>query len=202
MAQIKIRPDLFAAFNFNMDSKKPIGHLTKLTLGTKELTPNLELQSPENFQNGNSGIAVTVAQKSVGAITAIRWDGGYADPITLTCQVNAANKQEMAMLIHAGLNNTACKFQFCVYEYDYDNSTPAYYKSFFCEAELNGLVEKNHGTLEIEINPEPSEVVTSPRNFELYLSILPQDAATQTIKYAVSKDAEIVKGWGVKAAAV
>ena len=197
MAQIKIRSDLFAAFNFSSDTKKPIGHLSALKIGGEQgkFDASLSIQNPEKPIDGQAG-----TEKVVGAITAIRWDGGYADPITLTCQVNAHNKTIATTLLHQGITNTSCDFSFSIYEYDHDSATPSYYKSFFCEAELNGLIEKNNGVLEMDVDSEPSEVVTSPRNYELYLSIMPKDGDTQTIKYAVAKSSVIAKGWGLKAA--
>jgi len=198
MASIKIRPDLFAAFNLTMDTKKPIGYLSTLKISGEEFAPNLSLQNPMKAKEGATAETANT-EKVVGVITAIRWDGGFADPITLTCQVNAANKEIAAILQHRGLTNTSCDFSFSVYEYDADK--PAYYQSFASKSELNGLIEKNNGMLEMEIDSTPSEEVPSPRNYELYLSIMPKDDRTQQIEVGITSEAKIIKGWGIKAAA-
>lgn len=193
MAGIQARCDVVQGFNFQKDIQTPVGHLTTLKISTKQFAAKLMVQDPEKIDKGTT---VPV----VGVISNIRWDGGFAEPITFTCQVTAANREAAAILTHTNLANTAVEFAFNVYEFDAGAATPAYYLSFHTNKKpLKGLIEKSNGELELDIDSTPSPQVVSPRNYELYLSVMPNDAAASKVYLAVSTTAKFVKNWGVKA---
>jgi hypothetical protein len=193
MAGISLRCDVVQGFNFQKDQQTPVGHITALTVSKKKLENKLTVQDPTKIDKGP-------AEKIVGVITNIRWNGGFAEPIIFTCQVTAKNRETIAILTHKDLSNTEVEFAFNVYEFDAGAATPKYYLSFHSNKKsLKGLVEKNGGNLEMEIDSEPSPEVVSPRNYELYLSVMPNDGKAEEVHLAVSDTAKFVKKWGVTA---
>lgn len=191
MAGISLRCDVSQGFNFQKDQQTPVGHITKLKIATKAFDTKLMVQDPEKIEKGTT---VPV----VGVISNIRWNGGFAEPIIFTCQVNAVNRETAAILTHTKLADTSVEFAFNVYEFDAGESPPGYYPSFHSnKKEVKGLIEKSGGNLEFEIDPEPSPEIPSPRNYELYLSVMPNDGKAEEIGLAVSTKAKFVKNWGV-----
>lgn len=185
----KIRADIAQGFNFQIDEKTPIGHITALTIAGEKFENSLTVQNPTKMESRPD-------EKIVGVISNIRWDGGQTDPIIFTCQVTAENREKAAILTHKKLSNTKVEFAFNVYEFDKN----AYYRSFYTsEQGIQGKIEKTNGELEMEIDDEPSSEVPSPRNYELYLSIMPSEANAYLLNLATSKNNIVQKPWGVKA---
>lgn len=198
MAGISLRCNVVQGFNFQKDEQTPVGHITALNISKKEFECELVVQNPTKVSEGPK-------EKVVGVISNIRWNGGFAEPIIFTCQVTAKNRESAAILTHTNLANTEVEFAFNVYEFDAGAKEPAYYKSFSTTKEkegvtkVKGLIEKNGGNLEFEIDSDPSPEVPSPRNYELYLSVMPNDGKAEDIHLAVSADAKFAKKWGVTA---
>jgi hypothetical protein len=193
MAGISLRCDMVQGFNFQKDEQTPVGHITDLKISTEEFEKKLKVQNPTKVADGP-------VEEVVGIISNIRWNGGFAEPIIFTCQVTAANREKAAILTHTKLENTAVEFGFNIYEFDAGETEPKYYPSFHTgDAKIKGLIEKNGGNLEFEIDSDPSPEVPSPRNYELYLSVMPSDTEAQDIHLAVSNTAKFVKKWGVQA---
>jgi hypothetical protein len=185
----KVRGDVSQAFNFHKEEQTPIGHITSLSIAGQKFKNNLTVQNPTKIESGPN-------EKVVGIITAIRWDGGQTDPITFTCQVTTENRKIAAIQTHSRLSNAKVELAFNVYEFDKD----AYYRSFYTsEQGIQGEIEKNSGELEYEMEMEPSSEVPSPRNYELYLSIMPSDANEYLLNLATSKSNAFKKPWGIKA---
>lgn len=190
---IKLRCDIWNGFNFQKDKKSPIGHLTALTISKKKLNNDLTVQDPTK-------IDAKPSEEVVGIIGAMRWDGGFADPIVFTCQISKTSREILAMLMHTELSNTEVEFAFNLYEFDSDTTSPKYYRSFHTDNKpIKGIIEKYDGTLEFEIDFESSQEVPSPRNYELYLSVMPNDTEAQQLHLAVSDTAKYVKVWGISA---
>ena len=198
MKKQSFRCDVYEAWNFTVNSQKLIGHITKLKIGGTEVKKCIEIADPTKATNTKKGIT---SVKVVAIISAIRWDGGYTDPITFTCQITADNYKKIAPILFKKDIKTNVDFGFCVYDYDHDNATPGYFKRFFTETDLKGLIEKNNGELEFGIEDQVSTIVPSPRNWELYLSIMPVDDKTMTVTAAPAKGANMVGGWGIKSKA-
>lgn len=199
MAGISLRCDVVQGFNFQKDEQTPVGHIKALTISKKKFDSELTVQNPMKIAEGPK-------EKVVGVVSAIRWNGGFAEPIIFTCQVTAKNREAAAILTHTNLSNTEVEFAFNIYEFDAGAEKPAYYKSFSTTkdddgkvTEVKGLIEKSGGNLEMEIDTDPSSDVPSPRNYEFYLSVMPNDAKAEDIHLAVSATAKFVKKWGVTA---
>lgn len=194
MAGISLRCDMSQGFNFQKDAQTPVGHIVSLKVATQDFDKKLKVQDPTKIDEGPTA-------EVVGVVSNIRWNGGFAEPIIFTCQVTAASREKAAIMTHTKLANTEVEFEFNIYEYDAGAEKPTYYPSFNTTegTPLKGLIEKNRGELEFEIDSEPSSEVPSPRNYELYLSVMPNDAAAQDVNLAVSNTAKFVKKWGVEA---
>lgn len=174
----RYRTSVYDAWNFHSDTTNPIGHLTSLKIGSTLASNVIEVVDPE--KPFLEGIHNTANPKPVGIISAIRWDGGVADPITFTCQVTAENYLILARLIYQRDIDTTVEFTFTIYDH---KDQPTYYKAFHSgEQILKGIIEKTGGELEFEIDNEPSWEVPSPRNYELYLSVMPKEGQEQQLQ--------------------
>lgn len=192
MASTSFNCSVGQGFNFEKDSQTVIGHLTALKVGTTEFGKDLEVLDP-------TGIKDKTKVKVVGVMSGIFWNGGHADPISFNCQVSTKNKQQAVILQHSELSDTTVEYSYVIY--DYDPIAKVYYKAFHTETTaLNGLVAKSGGELNFGIDMDESREVVSPKNFSLYLGVMPQEKL-QTVHYAVSNEGKFTKAWGVTVAA-
>jgi hypothetical protein len=131
----------------------------------------------------------------VGVMGSFYWGGGSSDPIEISMQVSTVNKTTVTTLLHTSMSNTNVEFKFDIY--DYDLTTHAYYKCAHSNGiTLRGLVQKTGGELVMNVNPDQSTEVTSPKNFTFSIGIMPQDIE-QNICLAVSAAGTYTKKWGV-----
>ncbi len=173
------------AFNFEKDSQVLVGHLTKLKIGDTEFAVDTELTIPTDFSK----------KKIVAPISNISWEGGYADPIYIGCNVSTANQKTAALLTHTNLSKTDTVFQFNVYAFDPTNKV--YYLAFHSnETDMNGLIMKQGGELALAIDSDQHREVESPKNYTMQIAIMPQETA-QALQFAVSNTDKFSKQWGV-----
>ena len=177
-------------FNFQKDEQILVGHLVACKIGDTQFDADFNVSDPEDSAS---------LIKVFGVVNDVYWNGGYADPVQLSCQVSNANKVKIATLTHKSLANTEVIFKFNIY--DYDPKEKKYYKSFHAnDTELKGLIEKTGGELALSIDMDQSEEVVSPKNFTFSVSVMPQDLDME-IHIAVSVSDKFVKKWGVEVAA-
>ena len=171
--------DLNQGFSFKKDKQTPVGHFLRLTIDGTALRPDFTVTSPD-----------TAASSTVAGVMAhMQWPTGIADPISLKVQISAANKQALSG-IAAGAN-VAVGFHFVLF--DYDPISKKYFKSFFQNAALNGLVDTSNQT-SYSLAGQASTEVSTPENYALTLSIRPQ-TASQTIFISTSAGKTITKPW-------
>lgn len=169
-----------------VDDQGQIGHIEYLKIGGLELAPDFTVTDPMS-----PGEKKSVA----GVMTAIAWNGGYAEPITFSCQVSGANKNQLAALMHSVSGTSEVEFMFTVY--DFDPKTKSYYKCFHTDSvRLKGLVLKQGGDLAMNMATDQSTEVVSPKNYTFMLGVMPQDIPMQ-VELAVSSTAKFSKAWGV-----
>ena len=176
---------LTQAYNFQKDSQEPVGHLTSITIGTSVLAADTTLTLPTTF--------ATAAV--VGVISDLSWNGGYADPIHIRCNISNANQVTVSVLTNTDLSNTLVQMNFNIYNFDPVNKV--YYLS--CTSNLtalNGFVNKSGGNLSLSVQTENDHTVESPLNYRMYIGTMPQPTA-QTINFAANNTAKYVKSWGV-----
>jgi len=187
MAELSYSCSVNQGFNFEKDAQDVVGHINKLKIADKEMAEDLAVTDPENI----TGDKVKV----VGVISSMFWAGGFADPIQFGCHISNANKKTLTVLTHSELSDTTVEFVFTVYDYDPDDKK--FYQCFHTDATvLKGLVLKSGGALEIAIDQDQSEEVTSPKNFALELGVMPEDLEQDTL-VAVSVSDKFAKRWGV-----
>jgi hypothetical protein len=187
MAELDYSCSVSQGFNFQKDAQNMVGHINKLKVADKEMAEDLAVTDPENI----TGDKVKV----VGVVSGMHWDGGFADPMQISCQISNANKKTLAVLTHSELSDTTVEFVFTIYDYDPDDKK--FYQCFHTDAKvLKGLIEKSGGELAIEIDTDQSEEVTSPKNFTLNLGVMPEDLEQDTL-VAVSVSDKFAKRWGV-----
>jgi len=173
------------AFNFEKDSQVLVGHLSSLKIGDTEFAVDTELTVPTDFSK----------KKIVAPISDISWQGGYADPLYITCNVSTANQKTAALLTHTNLSKTDTIFQFEVYAFDPTNKV--YYLAFHSNStDMKGLVLKQGGDLAFSIDSEQHHEVESPKNYTMQIAIMPQEIQ-QALQFAVSNTDKFSKQWGV-----
>lgn len=187
MAESSFNCDVRQGFNFEKDSQVTIGHINYLKIGDKEMKSDFTVTDPED---------VTKTIKIFGIASAIYWQGGYADPVQLSCQVSVDNKNQIATLLHKAMSNTEVELQFTIY--DYDPKQKKYYQCFHTNAvKLKCLVHKSGGELAMALDMDASSEVVSPKNHRFSLGSMPQDVQ-QEIHLAVSVSDKFVKQFGIE----
>lgn len=190
MASSSFTCSVSQGFNFQKDSQELIGHINYLKVGDTEMASDLNVTDPMNIAN---------YVKVFGVASGIHWNGGYAEPVTFSCQVSVDNKNKLATLQHKSMANTEVQVQFTIY--DYDPKTKAYYQCFHSNAvKLGGLVLKQGGELAMNIAMDQSTEVVSPKNHTFQLGVMPQDKQME-IHLAFSSSDKLVKPWGVAVSA-
>lgn len=188
MAENSYNCDVRQGFNFEKDAQVWVGHIVSLTIGPTPLSADIAVTDPTS-----ANMATTA--KVVGVVSNIYWAGGYADAVQFNCRVSITNKNTISTMTHTSLSNTEVKVKFNIYEYD--PVQKAYFKCFHTnDADINGLIYKTGGGLQIQIDTEENTDVVSPKNFNLMLGVMPQPSA-QSIQVAVSTSAKFAKQWGV-----
>jgi len=177
-------------FNFEKDAQDLVGHINALKIGESQLAADLNVTDPEN---------VATLKKVMGIVSGISWRGGYADPVTFSCQVSTTNKNTLSTLVHKSMSNTEVLLTFTIY--DYDPKAKKYYQCFHSNAvALKGLVERSGGSLNLSINADQSMEVVSPKNYAFAMGVMPQDLNME-IHIAVSVTDKFVKKFCVEVAA-
>ncbi|MBJ7553417.1 hypothetical protein [Marinomonas spartinae] len=190
MASSSFACDVSQGFNFQKDAQCLIGHITSLKIGDKEFKKDLAVTVPTNI----TGDKVKV----VGVISNIYWEGGHSDPIMFDCRVSTDNKQAGLTLQHKDLSNTSVEFSYVIY--DYDPKEKKFYPNFHTnETDLNGLVAKSGGELDLYIDMDQATDVVSPENYSFILGVMPTEEE-QEVHFAVNVSAKFVKKWGVTVA--
>lgn len=176
-------------FNFEKNEQVIVGHITYLKIGGKELKADISVTDPEN---------VRIKRKVFGVLSAVYWNGGYADPVQFSLQISTDNKNTIAAMQHKSLSNTEVEVEFNVY--DYDPKAKKYFKAFHSNnVRLKGLIQKSGGELAFRVNMDQNMEVVSPKNYTLSIGVMPQDIF-QNINLAVSVSNKWVKAWGVTVA--
>ncbi len=194
MASTSFNCSVSQGFNFQKDSQQLVGHLTSLKIGNdkEKFIKDIEVLDP-------TGIQDKTKIKVVGVMSGIFWNGGHAEQIGFNCQISTINKASATILQHSNLSDTTVEFSYVIY--DFDPIKKVYFKAFHSDSkDLKGLVAKSGDELSFGIEMDESREVVSPKNFALYLSVMPQEEA-QVIQYAVSEKGKFTKAWGVTVAA-
>lgn len=175
------------AFNFEKDARVLVGHLVSIKIGGIELKADLSLTVPTDLSSA------TV----VGAFSGVSWEGGYADPVFIHCNISTANQAKALVMKHTNLSKTDVEFAFNVYAFDQVNKV--YYLAFHTDAKaLKGIILKQGGDLALDIADEPASEVPSPLNYGFSIGIMPQTEDAQSLLFAVSNTDKFAKVWGVK----
>lgn len=185
-AYISFACDVAQGFNFEKNAEAMVGYIEYLTIDGSRLKADFSVVNPISEDE----------DKVVGVLSDISWGGGYGDPVYFSCQVSKANQAILARLANQALDNSGVEFSFAVY--DYDPRSKEYFKAFHSNsANLQGLVNKRGGDLDLNIESGPSGEVSSPKNFNFQLGVMPQDTVMDIYLGFSSKD-KLVKQWGVQ----
>ncbi len=186
MASSSYSCSIAQGYNFEKDKQVLVGHLMSITIGGVKLEADTTVTSPTDLKND---------VKLVGVIEEIHWQGGYANPLYINCNISNSNQKLVQIMKHTNLLKTDVLFQFNVYAFD--QVAKKYYLCFHDNAkDSKGLVMKVGGDLILEIGERNDPTVPSPLNFKFAIGIMPQEEA-QVLNFAVSDTDKFVKTWGV-----
>ena len=185
MASISKPCNSYNGYNFKQDVQDRIGHLTGLKIGETTFDADQTVKNP-----------VDVADvKVVLVMSDFFWEGGAAEPINISGQMSATNKQKMVQMLHGDMNQTELTFDFNVYEYD-----PVAKKFFKCvhsnDTDLKALINKQGTQLMVSVSDTADTQVVEPENYAFQFGAMPQ-REEQDVHLAVSETAKFVKKWGV-----
>lgn len=164
---IRMPMDIQQGFKFQKYTHTPFGYLTHLNIAGKEYPKSMTINNPSM---ANTPVSVT------GVLSAIRWNGGSTHPVVFTAQLPTDAMQMASLQVHNKLNNTRVNLSFVVYKFDKALNR---YKLVFEATNVKGVIQQDGGTLEFEIDSDPSPLVNIPKNYEFYLSVIPEDTQKQ-----------------------
>jgi hypothetical protein len=173
------------AYNFKKDEQQTVGHLVSLTIGSSAFTADHTLTNPVGYA------AVTVA----GTIASWSWDGGYANPIYLDCNISTTNQTATSVLTQTNLSNTVVVLAFNIYQFDPVNKV-YYLACTTTSTPLNGFIFKQGGALSLAMDVQNDPTVPSPLNYRMSIGVMPQPSQ-QIINFAVSNSQKFSKQWGI-----
>lgn len=187
--KLKYKTSEYQGFNFEAGTKEKVGYITALKIGDKEYPADIKVLNPLDLEGSKLSV--------VGVVTNIIWYGP-ADAIEFIARVPPRSRKLAGMQAYrlAGSTSPSPPIEFEFVVFDYDDEAKKHYKSFHSGSNtLQGVIDKRRGDFEFDLDPTPSEVVAFPRNFELYLSIMPDEKA-QDLHVATAHDSSAVKTWG------
>ncbi len=174
-------------FNFQPDVRLPVGHVNTMEIGGVELSSDLGVTDPMDI----SGDPIEV----MGVVSSIKWDGGIAEPIEITCRVSDSNKDEIVYLVQHRLEEPEVSFSFTIYN---GRAPGVYFKCFHSDNEkLLGLIAKSGGDFSISIEMDPAYEVVQPLNYTFKILIYPQDVK-MALHFGVGPDDAFAVPWGVE----
>ena len=175
-------------YNFARDQQVSVGHLVNIKIGGKDLAQDTTLTGPDTLKND-----VTV----VGVMSNMSWNGGYADPLYINCNISTSNQSSVLVLKHTTLVNTEIEFNFNIFTFD--PIKKKYYKCFHDDGKvMKGLILKQGSDLVMDVAEYNDTTVPSPLNYNFLIAIMPSEDAAQTIHMAVSETDKFTKIWGVE----
>ncbi|HEX2572922.1 MAG TPA: hypothetical protein VH877_25445 [Polyangia bacterium] len=179
--------DVYQGYNYKKDKQTPVGFLTKIKVGDKELAVDQTVKNP---------VTPTEDLKCVAVLSDVLWETGVTDAVYLSGQLSVINKQDVALLALTDLTKVDVTYQFTVFAYD--PVAKAYFKAFHSnDTDMNGILEKRGEDLNISVSEDPSTEVQSPENYAFQVGIKPQPSA-QALHIATSSTKNVVKSWGLK----
>lgn len=183
--------DVPQAFNFTKTTQAPVGFITTMTVGDLVLEPDLtSLKNPE--QPGED-----IASGVVGVLEYCNWNTKTVGSVELVGHISAKNRSALAAKVWTDLTNVKVEFQCVCYGYDDDVEPAKYYKAFWSDAALKGLLEKKNDKLQLTLEKEKYTEVQSPALHRLGIKIKPQPVV-QPIQLATADTVNISKDWGSK----
>lgn len=187
MPEFRKLADIYQGYNFKKDKQSTVGFITKMTIGTKDLTADQTCKDPTN---------PTADLKAVAVLSDVLWETGVTDAVYFAGQLSTANRQEVAQLTYLDLGDISVTFQFSVYEYD--PAAKKYFKCFHCnDTDMKGLLEKRDDELNLSVADAPSMEVQSPENWAFNIGIKPLPEV-QALQLAVGETQKFAKSWGLK----
>lgn len=181
--------DIYQGYNFKKDKQTPVGFITKLKLGDKELTADQSCKNPTKPSEDLKVVAV---------LSDIMWETGVTDAVYFSGQVSVANKQNIQELIYNTMTDVLCEFQFSVFDYDPSKDKKKYFLCFHSNnKDMKGLLEKKGEDLNLTVADDASPQVQSPLNYAFQAGIKPQPDA-QVLQVAVGDGKNFTKAWGLK----
>jgi hypothetical protein len=186
MASISKECNIAQAFNYQKDDQSSVGHITSLKIADKELKADLKLTDPED---------ITKELDAVGAVTSAFWEGGFVEPLQLTFNVSVTNKNMLVVLLHSDMSSIAVLLEYVIWEYDPEKKQM--FKCFHSNAaKLECLLQVSGNERQIYLSEEQGMEVEQPQNYQVVLSIVPEDKK-QELHYAVSVSDKLVKQFGI-----
>ncbi|UQA56297.1 hypothetical protein [Polyangium aurulentum] len=186
MPELRKNLDIYQGYNYKKDKQTPVGFITKLKIGTQDLTADQTCKDPTD---------PTKDLKVVAVLSGALWQLGVTDAVYLSGQISTANKQNVGILVINNLTNIEVDFQFSVY--DYDPIAKKYFLAFHSNStDMKGLLEKRNDELNVTVDEDASTEVQSPENYAFTIGVKPQPQA-QTLHVATGDQKNIVKSWGL-----
>jgi hypothetical protein len=179
--------DLNQGFRFAASRQTPFGYLVTATLFGTALAADIQ----------GFNVTTQTPQAVVGVLSDARWDGGPADPISLTAWLSAQNQQRVSSLLKAAQSTTAVTFDFTTYQYD--PVARAFCRRFWpAAAPLQAMVQKLGSSLSISIDSTPWQG-SGVQAWGMSITIVPKPTQ-QSLMYAVSCQSKVRRPWGIIAA--
>nr|CRH06363.1 conserved exported protein of unknown function [Candidatus Magnetococcus massalia] len=178
--------DVYQGFNFRKDKRTSVGCITKLKIGSVELSADLNMKNPMNPQRRAKCVAILSSQS---------WGLGVRDAIYTNGQVSENNRQEIQTMLYNDLSSVPVTYQ--AYVFEYDPGRKKYFTGFHSETtDLCGKLDKQGPEVALDVATSASTEVEYPENYAFFIGIKPQ-RVEQTITIQVSDTKKVTKQWGM-----
>ena len=188
-AQISIPFDISEGFCHEPIINDVFGHVDYLKVENVAFDVDLGVLFPgEDCVSPFEGKDVTAVMNSFS------WDGEYSDPLYITMQVTATNRQKAQQLLMRLWANKNVLIKFTAWGYDFLEHK--WFKRLHTGGlVLSGVVLEN-SQLEFQISSDPNSEVNQPVNFTLYIAI-EHPGYVQHIYQGLGYGQEVTHVWGI-----
>lgn len=163
--------DVRQGFNFASGRGTSFGYVDSLSLANEDLASDLTVTDPKHGE-----------KKVFCVLKKISWDAAYYDPVDFNCRISAENRERIMDMVIMDISAPTVKVEFTVHAFDHN--AREYFKKFHTNGErLDCSLNRYGSDLALNLAKDPSTDVTSPQNYVLSFSLMPEPMQALHVGY-------------------
>lgn len=184
ISSVQFACDPEQATQFSANSQQRVGYVTHLKIGGKAFTDTKEFLGPLNEK-----------VKAIGILTSADWQGGELDPVDFRMLVSMDVRKAALQFMDTPSADAAVEIAFEIYDHFTSATKTVYYKAFFTDGNINGVIMHDHDK-RLRFSADP-RAENSYKNalYPVALTLIPA-AGQQALHYARVEGAKQAAPWG------